>query len=93
MTVLNNAPLNDGSSANLILDPACLKRYRRGNLSVRDLHPVQAYLCCEHVLYCPFTCGDKNFFVRAKRSNPGIPLDAEPCPFNDGGLAIVDQSI
>ena len=68
-----------------------MKKYERGDLSVRDLHPVQGYLCCEHVLYCPFTCGDKNFFRRARRPNPGRPLDA--CPFNDGGLAIVDQSI
>jgi hypothetical protein len=93
LTVLNNVPLENGGSANLILDPTCLKKYERGTLSGEDLHLVQGYYCCEHVLYCPYTCGDKNFFRRATRPNPGTPLDSKPCPFHDGGLAIIDQAI
>jgi hypothetical protein len=95
LTILNNVPIRFGvSSVDLILDPICLGRYNFGGLGNINLRLVQGYYCCEHVLYCPFSCTDKNFFVRATSLNrrTGIPLDAEICPFIDGGLPLIAQA-
>ena len=76
--------------ADLMLDPICLGRYNSGRLAEINLRLVEGYYCCEHVLYCPYSCGDKNFFQRAIPPDPGIPLSQLPCPFNDGGRAYTD---
>ena len=37
-------------------------------------------------MYCPFTCGDKNFFKKMEYDGEeGRLLHGFPCPFGDGG--------
>ena len=86
LTVIHNVP---GTSINLILDSKCLEKYNSGCTDKIQLHPVLG--CCEHVLYCPFTCGHKIFFKKAKPGS-GQPIDMYPCPFHDGGRAIPDEA-
>jgi hypothetical protein len=89
LTIIENVPIRDGV-VNLMLDPRCLEKYNSDRFREIKLRQVQDYHCCEHVLYCPFTCSDKNFFVRAIPPDTGIPLGA--CPFHDGGCAYTDQA-
>ena len=92
LTVLHNVTAKNGVPVHLILDRKCLEKYKRGNMKDINLHKVLEYHCCEHVLYCRFTCHDHNFFVKAKQGH-GTSVGSYPCPFNDAGRGISDTTI
>ena len=93
LTVLNNVTAKNGVPVNLILDQKCFEKFNRGKMRDINLHTVLEYHCCEHVLYCPFTCNDNNFFVRATKGCGGTPVGDTSCPFHDGGRGISDGVI
>ena len=88
LTVINNyTPRGSGLSLNLMLDPICLTKFQNGHHDQIQLRPILGYYCCYHVIYCPFTCNDKNFLKLAVPPEIGRSLNGYPCPFNDGGSA------
>ena len=85
--IFHNYNIGRGRSINLILDSTCRTLERNGRLNEIQLRDILGYYCCPHVVYCPFTCGDKMFFKKAESREAGRSIYRLPCPFNDGGSA------
>ena len=79
----------EGSAAiyDLILDSTCNEKLINGRFNEIKLRLILGYYCCEHVVYCPFTCRDNNFFKKMEYYEEGRSLHGFPCPFNDGGIS------
>ena len=90
--LFNNYNIGGGRLVNLILDSRCRTLLVNRRFNEIHLRVILGYHCCQHVVYCPFTCGDKIFFKKADYQEVGNSIYGFPCPFRDGGSSIPAQA-